>query len=63
LDPEGTITYNGVPTNEYSAKLDAVIFVSLFVVMGLLAALSPKRWLNKLFVAKMSLKSAIGFKK
>ncbi|CAD5292409.1 conserved hypothetical protein [Alteromonas sp. 38] len=62
-DPEATITYNGVPTNEYSVKLDAAIFIGLFVVIGLLAAFSPSRWLNKLFVAKMSFKSAIGFKK
>lgn len=62
-DPEATITYNGVPSNEYSVKLDAAIFIGLFVVIGLLAAFSPSRWLNKLFVAKMSFKSAIGFKK
>lgn len=63
LDPEATITYNGVPTSEYSVKLNTVIFVSLFVVIGLLGACSPKRWLNKLFVVKMGFKSAVRFKK
>jgi hypothetical protein len=63
LDPETTITHNGAPTSEYSVKLNAVVFISLFVVIGLFAACSPKRWLSKLFAILMGLKSAVGFKK
>jgi hypothetical protein len=63
LDPEATITYNGVPTSDYSVKLNAAIFVGFFVIIGLFFTLAPKKWLNKLFVLKMSFKSAIGFKK
>ena len=63
LDPEATITYNDVPTNDYSIKLNAAIFVGSFVLIGLVAALAPAKLLNKLFVLKMSLKSSIGFKK
>jgi len=63
LDPEATITYNGVPTNDYSIKLNAAIFVGSFVLIGLVAVFVPTKLLNKLFVLKMSLKSSIGYKK
>lgn len=63
LDPEAAITYNGVPTNDYSIKLNVAIFVGSFVLMGIVAAFAPTKILNKLFVLKMSLKSSIGFRK
>ncbi|WP_111980159.1 hypothetical protein [Algibacillus agarilyticus] len=63
LDPEATITYNGVPTNDYAIKLNASIFVGSFVLIGLITAFAPTKLLNKLFVLKMSLKSSFGYKK
>ncbi|WP_289032184.1 hypothetical protein [uncultured Paraglaciecola sp.] len=63
LDPEGVITYNGVPTNDFSVKLNSTLFVGLFVLIGIFAAFLPAKILNKLFVLKMSLKSSVGFRK
>jgi hypothetical protein len=63
LDPEATITYNGVPTNDYSIKLNAAMVIGSFVLIGIVAAFAPTKLLNKLFILKMSLKSSIGYKK
>ena len=63
LDPEATIIYNDVPTNDYSIKLNAAIFVGSFVLIGLVALFTPAKLINKLFVLKMSLKSSVDFKK
>ncbi|MBC3765694.1 hypothetical protein [Neptunicella marina] len=63
LNPEATILYNGVPTSDESIKLNALIFISLFVVLGVFFTLAPSKILNKLFVLKLSFKSAFGFRK
>lgn len=56
LDPEATIIYNGIPTNDYSIKLGATIFCGSFVLFGIVAALAPTKLLHKLFVLKRSIK-------
>ncbi|NQZ11300.1 MAG: hypothetical protein HRT35_29465 [Algicola sp.] len=63
LDPEGVIIYNGVPTTDYSVKLGATLFAGIFVVVGLFLSFSTQKMLNKLFVFKLTILSAIGFKK
>ncbi|WP_371185490.1 hypothetical protein [Thalassotalea maritima] len=63
LDPDASIVYNGVPTNDESIKFNALIFVSFFVIMGLFFTFASSKILNKLFILKMSLKSAFAFKK
>ena len=59
LDPEATLLYNGVPTSDFGPKFSAVLFVSTFVLVGLLSLFSPARYLNKLFVWRLSLLSTI----
>lgn len=43
LDPDTTILYNGVPTTDESIKLNALIFVSFFVITGLFFYLLTKQ--------------------
>jgi hypothetical protein len=59
LDPEATINFNGTLTSEFGPKLSVVIFVSSFVVVGLLSLFSPARYLNKMFVWRLSFLSTI----
>lgn len=59
LDPDATLLYNGVPTAEFGPKLSAVLFVSSFVLVGLLSLFSPARHLNKLFVWHLSIRSTV----
>ena len=59
FEPKATILVNGVPTADFSQKLDAVIFISAFVIVGLASLFSPSRYLNKLFVWRQSFKATI----
>lgn len=47
LDPTATILVNGVPTTDPETKLFAVIFASIFVVIGVVLLLLPDRILDK----------------
>ena len=58
LDPESTITVNGVATSDFAPKLQAVIFLALFVFIGIFALFGPSRFFNKLFIWRQSLLSA-----
>ena len=60
LDPDATIKVNDVPTNSPKAKLQAVIFSSFFVLMGIAGLLTPKRLLNRMLIARASLISSAG---
>ena len=57
LDPESTITVNGVVTSEFNPKLRAVIFTASFTLIGVILLFVPKSILNKLFVWRQSLAS------
>lgn len=59
FEPKATILVNGVATTDFSQKLNAVIFVGAFFVIGLAALFSPARYLNKLFVWRQSFKASI----
>ena len=63
LDPESTIRVNGVATSEFKPKLRATIFVSSFVLIGLLALFGPNQWFNKIFVWRQSLSSILALRK
>ncbi|HMN44522.1 MAG TPA: hypothetical protein PKE27_08120 [Povalibacter sp.] len=58
LDPESTIIDNGVRTNAFGPKLSATIFVAMFVLVGLLCLLAPKRIFDRLFVWRQPLLSS-----
>jgi len=58
LDPESTITVNGVVTSDFNPKLQAVIFLTSFVFIGIFALFGPSSFFNKLFVWQQSLLSA-----
>lgn len=59
LDPNATLLYNGEPTSEFGPKLSATLFVGSFVVIGLIALFCSSRYLDKLFVWRLSLLSTI----
>lgn len=48
LDPEGAITYNGVPTTDPELKRNIVLFVLVFPAVGVILALLPKHLYRKL---------------
>lgn len=58
LDPETTIIYNGVRTNAFGPKLNATIFLAIFVVVGLLCLFGPSKFFDRLFVWRQSLLSS-----
>jgi hypothetical protein len=60
LDPEVTIKVNDVPTNSPNAKFQAVLFSSVFVLLGIAGLLLPKRLLNRMLIARTSLMSTGG---
>ncbi len=60
LDPDATIKVNDVPTTSPKAKLQAVIFSSFFVLMGIAGLLLPKRLLNRMLIARASLMPSTG---
>lgn len=60
LDPDATIKVNDVPTTSPKAKLQAVIFSSFFVLMGIAGLLLPKRLLNRMLIARASLMLSTG---
>lgn len=57
LDPESTITVNGVVTSEFTPKFHAVIFTASFTLIGVVLLFVPKSILNKLFVWRQSIAS------
>ncbi|WP_324170855.1 hypothetical protein [Sulfurimonas sp.] len=57
LDPNSTITVNGVVTSDFNPKLKAVIFISLIVFIGLVALFGSNSFINKIFVWRQSLLS------
>ena len=63
LDPESTITVNGIVTSEFKPKLHATLFTGSFVIVGLLALFGPSHFFNKLFVWRQSLVSVFSCKK
>ena len=63
LDPDATIKFNGVPTNDYDKKLFATVFTSLFFIFGLFSLFAPRRWLNKLFIIQVGFQSSMRIKK
>jgi hypothetical protein len=54
LDPEATINVNGEPTTSPKAKLQALVFTSFFVLIGVAGLLAPKNLLNRMIVARES---------
>jgi hypothetical protein len=58
LDPESTITVNGIATSDFAPKLQTVIFLILFVFIGIFALFGPSSFFNKLFIWRQSLLSA-----
>jgi hypothetical protein len=60
LDPDATINVNDVPTTSSKAKLQAVIFSSFFVLVGVAGLLLPKRPLNRMLIARASLMPSTG---
>lgn len=60
LDPDATIVVNDVPTNSPGAKLQAVIFSSFFVLIGVAGLLLPKSLLNRMLIAHASLMQSTG---
>jgi uncharacterized membrane protein len=61
FDPASTITYNGVPTTDMGAKVSATVFCAGFFVAGLGFLFVPGRLLDRLFIWRQSLWSAIAF--
>lgn len=61
FDPNGTITYNGVPTTALGPKISAAIFAATFVVAGLGFLFVPSSFLDRLFIWRQSLWSSIAF--
>jgi len=57
LDPDATIIVNGVATSNFNVKLQAVIFLALFVMVGIFFLFGPSSFFNKLFVWRQSLLS------
>ena len=49
LDPEGVITYNGVPTSDPDLKRNTLLFVSIAPITGAVLAFLPRRHFRKLF--------------
>lgn len=47
LDPEATLTYNGVPTSALGPKVSALIFLGLFCVAGIGLLFLPVRLLDR----------------
>ena len=62
LDPESTITVNGVVTSAFTPKLQAVIFTASFTLIGIVLLFVPKSVLNKLFIWDQSLISTFTLK-
>ena len=60
LDPEATIKVNDVPTTSPKAKLQGVLFSSVFVLLGIAGLFLPKRLLNRMLIARTSLMSTGG---
>jgi hypothetical protein len=60
LDPEATIKVNDVPTTSPKAKLQGVLFSSVFVLLGVAGLLLPERLLNRMLIARTSLMSTVG---
>jgi len=48
LDPNALIEVNGVPTNDKSTKISAVLFACLFPIIGLFLAFAPNKLMDKL---------------
>ena len=61
LDRSASITWNGVPTTAFGAKLSATLFVGMFVLVGACALFAPARLLNRLYIWQQSAVSAIAF--
>jgi len=57
LDPEATIIVNGIASSDFNLKLQAVIFLILFVITGIFLLFGPNSFFNKLFVWRQSLVS------
>jgi hypothetical protein len=55
MDPNGEITYNGVATTSPDLKLNAVLFTSMFPIIGAVLAFLPKRLFRKLFCWQLKL--------
>ena len=60
LDPEATIKVNDIPTTSPTAKLQGVLFSSVFVLLGVAGLLLPKHLLNRMLIARTSLMSPGG---
>ncbi len=52
-DPSAEITHNGVPTNSPELKRNAVLFVSIFPLLGMLLAFLPARDYRRFLVWNM----------
>ena len=63
LDPQSTITVNGVVTSDFELKLHAVLFTASFVFVGILALFGPSKFFNRLFIWRQSLLSMFTLKK
>lgn len=48
LDPDASISVNGVPTKQWEVKLAATAFVSVFPVMGFVFVVVPKANMERL---------------
>ncbi len=59
INPNSTITVNGVPTSELGTKLSAVLLNASFVGIGLFALFGPSSFFNKRFVWRQSLTSTL----
>jgi len=57
LDPESTLSCNGVVTNSASCKRQFTLFALLFVVVGLGFLFAKAKWLDALFVWRESMLS------
>ncbi len=57
LNPDATMSCNGVVTNDPGCKRQFVTFSAVFVLVGLAFLFSPRRWLNQLVVWQESLPS------
>ena len=57
LDPESTLSCNGVVTNSLSCKVRFTTFAVSFLVVGIVSVFAPVRWLNHIAVWQSSLPS------
>ena len=61
FDSSASITWNGVPTTAFGAKLSGTLFIGMFVLVGGCALFAPTRMLNRLYTWQQSAVSAIAF--